>query len=90
MSFLQVKDLKKSRELWKRLEADREIVLTKDGQPRAILVSIEPDELESALMEIRRALFSSAVGRTRTRATELPRADSAISSAIRQSRKRRK
>ncbi len=87
MGFLQVKDLKKSRELWERLESDREIVITKDGQPRAILIGIAPDELEDALTEIRRALFSSAVGRVRNRAARLPSADKAIQTAIRKSRK---
>jgi hypothetical protein len=90
MGYLQVKDLKKSRELWERLERDHELVLTKDGQPRAILVGIHPDELEEALTEIRRALFSSAVSRIRARAEKLPPADEAIGRAVRSSRKRRR
>ncbi len=90
MSYIQVKDLKKSRDLWARLERDRELVLTKDGQPRAIMIGIAPDEVESALSEIRRALFSTAVGRVRERATRLPAADDAIEQAILDSRKDRK
>lgn len=89
MSYLQVKDLKKTRELWQRLERDRELVITKDGQPRAIMIGIAPEELEAALSEIRRALFSSAVGRVRDRSSKLPAADSAIEGAIRASRKSR-
>ena len=89
MSYLQVKDLKKSRELWQRLERDRELVITRDGQPRAIMIGIEPDELEAALPEIRRALFSTAVGRVRERAENLPKAEKDIERAIRESRKDR-
>ena len=89
MSYLQVKDLKKSRELWQRLERDRELVITRDGQPRAIMIGIEPDEVEAALPEIRRALFSTAVGRVRERAENLPKAEKDIERAIRESRKDR-
>jgi hypothetical protein len=89
MSYMQVKDLKKSRELWLRLEQDRELVITCDGQPRAIMIGIDPGELEAALPEIRRALFSTAVGRVRERATSLPNAEDDIALAILESRKER-
>ena len=86
MSYIPVKDLKKSRDLWTRLERDRQLVITKDGQPRAIMIGIEPDELEDVLSEIRRALFSSTVGRVRARARKLPAPDKAIDAAIWNSR----
>jgi len=90
MSYMQVKDLKKSRDLWARLEKDRELIITKDGQPRAIMIGISPDEVETALAEIRRALFSTAVARVRERANRLPPADDAIEQAIQDSRKGRR
>ncbi len=90
MSYCPVKDLKKTRALWARLEAERELVITKDGQPRAILIGIEPDELDSALGEIRRALFSAAVERVRGRAvsgaTGSANAEAAVEAAVRGSR----
>jgi len=89
MSYMQVKDLKKSRELWQRLERDRELVITRDGQPRAIMIGIEPEELEDALPEIRRALFSTAVSRVRERSQSLADADVDIEKAIQESRKGR-
>jgi hypothetical protein len=89
MSYMQVKDLKKTRELWQRLERDRELVITRDGQPRAIMVGIEPEELEAALPEIRRALFSTAVGRVRERAESRGCAEADIGEAIRESREGR-
>ena len=90
MTYLQVKDLKKTRELWGRLERDHELIITKDGQPRAIMISIDPGDLESSLAEIRRALFSTAVGRVRRRAETLPPADDDIAQAIEESRRDRR
>ncbi len=87
MTYLQAKDLKKTRELWGRLERNRELIITKDGQPRAIMIHVEPDDLESSLVEIRRALFSAAVGRVRRRAETLPSADDDIVQAIKESRR---
>lgn len=89
MSYIQVKDLKKSKELWERLEKERELVITKDGLPKAIIIGIEPDELESSLREIRRSLFSAAVGRVRRQTLGQPAVEDDINGAIRESRKSR-
>jgi antitoxin (DNA-binding transcriptional repressor) of toxin-antitoxin stability system len=89
MSYIQVNELKRSRELWQRLKRDREIVITRDGQPCAIMIGIEPDELEATLPEIRRALFSAAVGRVRERVKNLPDAKADVKQAIRESRESR-
>jgi hypothetical protein len=86
MSYLQVKDLKKSKELWEKLEKEREIIITKDGQPKAIMIGIEPDELESSLREIRRSLFSAAVSRVRRRAYGQTGIESDVAEAVRESR----
>lgn len=86
MSFMPVAELKKTRELWRRLDEDKELVITRDGRPQAIMVSIQPEELETSLVEIRRALFSASVMRIRERALSLPDPEKAIAKAIRQSR----
>lgn len=86
MSYIQVKDLKKTKELWEKLENERELVITKDGQPKAIMIGIEPDDLESSLREIRRSLFSAAVGRIRRRAYGQIDIESEVSDAVRESR----
>jgi hypothetical protein len=86
MSFMPVAELKKTRELWRRLEEDKELVITRDGRPQAIMISIQPEELEASLAEIRRALFSASVMNIRERALSLPKPDEAIAMAIRQSR----
>ena len=90
MGYMPVTDLKKSRELWSRLEHEREIVVTRDGTPHAIIVGIEPEELEVALETIRRALFSTAVERIRGRSRSLPDPESAVDEAVRASRAARR
>lgn len=72
MTYMAVKDLKKTREFRKKLEAEGELILTKDGQPFAMLVGIDPDSAEDSLREVRRALFSSAVLRARRKAADNP------------------
>jgi PHD/YefM family antitoxin component YafN of YafNO toxin-antitoxin module len=85
---MPVAELKKTKELWRRLDEDKELVITRDGRPQAIMVSIHPDELESSLAEIRRALFSASVMNIRERALDLPDPEESIAAAIRQVRSR--
>ena len=90
MDYLAVKDLKKTRELWAKLASERELVITKDGKPSALMVSVSPETLEESLREIRRGLFSAAVSRVRKRAeTEGMLDDETIAAEIAQSRKER-
>ena len=90
MDYLAVKDLKKTRELWEKLASERELVITRDGKPSALMISISPETVEESLREIRRALFSAAVSRVRKRASEegIPD-DASIAAEIDQSRKGR-
>lgn len=68
MDYLAIKDLKKPKMVREKLVAERELVLTRDGSPFAVIVSVEPDAVEDAIGEIRRALFSTSVARIRRRA----------------------
>ncbi len=72
MVYMAVKDLKKTREFREKLDAEGELILTKDGQPFAMMIGIDADNVEESLCEVRRALFSSAVLRGRRKATENP------------------
>ena len=72
MTYMAIKDLKKTRAFREKLEAEGELILTKDGQPFAMMVGIDPDSAEDSLREVRRALFSSAVLRGRRKAGETP------------------
>jgi antitoxin (DNA-binding transcriptional repressor) of toxin-antitoxin stability system len=89
MGYIAIKDLKKSRELGERLKRDREIVITRDGQPFAIMVSISPDSVERSLSEVRRAMFSTAVMNARSRAASAPPTDSDIEREVDAARKTR-
>ena len=72
MTSIAVKDLKRPRELRATLERAREVVVTKDGRPFAIMIGVDPEGADDTLREVRRALFSTAVRRARRRATQAP------------------
>ena len=90
MTYVAVKDLKQGGRLWKTLSAERELVVTRDGRPCAILVGVSPDNVEDSLAAIRRSLFSAAVARVRRRAAGQPPAPGAVDAAIRESRRLRR
>ena len=69
---------------------ERELVITRDGRPCAILVGIDEHNTEESLAAIRKALFTTAVGQVRRRArTRRPPTD-LVDKAIRASRKERR
>lgn len=89
MSYLTVKDLKQTRSLWKQLNAERELVITRDGKPCAILVEVNADSCDESLAEIRRGLFSSAVSRIRRKANNQSISSDEVDAQIAESRKER-
>jgi len=72
MISIAVKDLKRPRELREKLELERELFVTKDGRPFAIMIGVEAEGAEDTLAEVRRALFSSAIVRARRRGRATP------------------
>ncbi len=89
MSYLAVKDLKKTRFLRERLEKEGELILTKNGQPFALIIGIPPENVERSLKEIRRAKFSTAVTGARQKALTDPPDLLEIDAEIQESRKKR-
>ena len=89
MSYIAVKDLKNSRSLREKLEKERELILTKDGQPFGLLIGITPDDVEESLKEVRRAMFSKAIARARKKAAVSQVKDAEIDEVIAKSRKSR-
>ena len=89
MSYLAVKDLKKTRSLRERLVKERELILTKDGQPFAVIIGIPPENVEKSLVEIRRAMFSTAVMGARQKAVLNPPGQGDIDNEIMKSRRSR-
>ena len=69
MKFVTVRELRsKTAALRKDLEEEREIVLTANGRPFAVMSRVEPDFLEQELQAIRRARAAAAVARIRAAA----------------------
>jgi len=62
MKFLSVRDLRtKSARIWQELPVEREMIITKNGKPIAILASINENDLEQVLSAFRQARALSAV-----------------------------
>jgi antitoxin (DNA-binding transcriptional repressor) of toxin-antitoxin stability system len=62
MKFLSVRDLRsKPAEVWKGLTAEREMVVTSNGRPIAILSAVTEETLEETLAAIRRSRAVAAV-----------------------------
>lgn len=89
MSYIAIKDLKNSISLREKLEKERELILTKDGQPFGLLININDDNVEESLREVRRAMFSKAVSRARKKAINVKPDESRIDAVIAESRKSR-
>jgi antitoxin (DNA-binding transcriptional repressor) of toxin-antitoxin stability system len=71
MKFLSVRDLRsKSAEAWKSLAAEREMVLTSNGRPIAILSAVTEETLEETLTAIRRARALASVSEIQRRSVE--------------------
>ena len=71
MKFLSVRDLRgKSAKIWKELPAEREMVITSNGRPIAILAAINEANLEESLFAFRKARAVEAVAYLQRRSTE--------------------
>lgn len=62
MRFVTVRDLRgHSAQVWHDLEAARELVVTSNGKPVAILSAVSGETLETSLSALRRARAMAAV-----------------------------
>ena len=62
MKFITVRDLRgRSGQVWTKLAREREIILTSNGKPIAILSAVSGDTLEESLVAVRRARAVAAV-----------------------------
>jgi antitoxin (DNA-binding transcriptional repressor) of toxin-antitoxin stability system len=62
MKFLSVRDLKtKSAQVWKELPTQKEMVVTSNGRPIALLSSINENNLEQVLTAFRHARATNSV-----------------------------
>jgi antitoxin (DNA-binding transcriptional repressor) of toxin-antitoxin stability system len=71
MRFLSVRDLRgKSAEIWKRLPGEREMIITNNGRPIAILAAVNESNLEESLAAFRQARAVEAVASLQRRSVE--------------------
>ncbi len=62
MKFITVRDLRgQSTKVWEHLKAEKDLVLTSNGKPMAILTAIGEESLESTLAALRRDRAVQAV-----------------------------
>jgi len=56
MKFVSVRDFRiRPGDIWKQLKIDKDIIITSNGKPIAILNSVEAENLESSITVLRRA-----------------------------------
>ena len=69
MKFVSIRDLRSDTAAIRRdLQANREIVVTANGRPIALMTHVDPDTVEEEILAIRRARARAALSRTRARA----------------------
>lgn len=62
MKFVTVRDLRgKTSELWKQLELERELVVTSNGKPIAVMSATDEDSFEACLWALRRSRANDAL-----------------------------
>lgn len=66
MKFVSVRDLRNApSEVWDALEEGGDLVLTANGRPKALVVRVDEDDLDSTVVALRRARAQVAVSRMR-------------------------
>jgi antitoxin (DNA-binding transcriptional repressor) of toxin-antitoxin stability system len=69
MKFVSVRDLRgRSAEIWRELPGEREMVITSNGRPVAILATVSESNLEESLAAFRQARAVEAVSSMQRRA----------------------
>ena len=64
MRFISVRDLRiRPGEVWRKLEKDRDLVLTSNGKPIAVITDVGEEDLEQTLNAIRSARALAAIRR---------------------------
>jgi antitoxin (DNA-binding transcriptional repressor) of toxin-antitoxin stability system len=71
MKFVSVRDLRgKSAEVWRDLPNEREMIITSNGRPIAILAAISESNLEESLAAFRQARAVEAVATLQRRSAD--------------------
>ena len=71
MEFVTIRDLRlKPAEVWDKLRQQREIILTSNGRPVAVIAGVGENDVEETIAALRRARAQAAVSRLRRTAGE--------------------
>ncbi|WP_423223646.1 type II toxin-antitoxin system Phd/YefM family antitoxin [Candidatus Amarolinea aalborgensis] len=66
MEFVTIRDLRlKPGEVWDKLRQQREIILTSNGRPVAVIAGVGENDVEETVAALRRARAQAAVSRLR-------------------------
>lgn len=94
MDFVTLRDFRtQPGKVWKKLAKARELVVTRNGKPFALLTETTPTSLDEDLASLRRARFGRALGaiRKQAKARGLDKLSSEeINKIIREARKARR
>ena len=72
MKFVSVRDLRgRSAEIWRELPDEREMVITSNGRPIAILAAVSESNLEESLAAFRQARAIEAVASMQRRSADV-------------------
>jgi antitoxin (DNA-binding transcriptional repressor) of toxin-antitoxin stability system len=72
MKFISVRDLRsKSAQVWKQLPKEREMIITSNGRPIAIIAATSDSDLEESLSAFRQARAVEAVASLQRRSVEM-------------------
>ena len=72
MKFISVRDLRsKSAQVWKELPREREMIITSNGRPIAIIAATDDSNLEESLAAFRQARAVEAVASLQRRSVEM-------------------
>jgi antitoxin (DNA-binding transcriptional repressor) of toxin-antitoxin stability system len=72
MKFISVRDLRsKSAQVWKQLPQEREMIITSNGRPIAIIAAISDSDLEESLSAFRQARAVEAVASLQRRSVKM-------------------
>ena len=91
MKLIAITDLKQPRRLKERLQAEKELLLTSDGRPVAVLVNVDAaEDPETMIQSIRDARSRLALSRVREAAARSGAADMTLEQINRETAAARK
>lgn len=71
MNFYSVRDLRTHpKEIWKKLSETREIIITNNGKPTALMIEVDEENVEDVLNSLRQAMAMRALNKIRMQAKE--------------------